>query len=95
MTLGEDSQRPWLIVSNDSHPFGDKQFVTVAVSTKKYEDSITLEPDVWSVGGVPQQSFVSPLAVHSPRIEDLVAWQGRVTDEFVRDVVTALETYLR
>jgi hypothetical protein len=36
--LGEDSQRPWLIVSNDSHPFGEDQFVAVAVSTKKYED---------------------------------------------------------
>ena len=93
--LGENSQRPWLIVSNDSHPFGEEQFVAVAVSTKEYEDSIALEPDVWSVGGVPQRSFVSPWAVHSPRIEDLVAWQGCVTDEFVSDVVTALETYLQ
>ena len=93
--LGEDSQRPWLIVSNDSHPFGDEQFVTVAVSTKKYEDSVTLEPDVWSVGGVPQQSFVSPWAVHSPRVEDVVAWQGRVTDGFVTRVIDELESYLR
>ena len=56
-----------------SHPFGDKQFVVVAISTKEYKDSIALEPDVWTVGGVTQESFVSPWAVHSPRIEDLVA----------------------
>jgi mRNA-degrading endonuclease toxin of MazEF toxin-antitoxin module len=93
--LGDNSQRPWLIINNDSHPFSDEQFVAVAISTKEYGDSIRLEPDVWAVGGVPRQSFVSPWAVHSPRIEDLVAWQGRVTDEFVGDVVTALETYLR
>jgi len=93
--LGEDSQRPWLIINNDSHPFGDEQFVAVAISTKEFKDSIVLGPDVWAVGGVPQESFVSPWAVHSPRIEDLIAWQGRVIDEFVRDVVTALETYLR
>lgn len=91
---GTNNQRPWLIVNNDSHPFSDEQFVAVAISTKTYEDSIALNPDVWTVGGVPRQSFVSPWAVHSPRIEDLVAWQGRLTDEFVRDVVTALETYL-
>jgi len=71
--LGEDRQRPWLIVNNDSHPFSDEQFVAVAISTKEYENSIALKPDAWTVGGVPKQSFVSPWAVHSPRIEDLVA----------------------
>ena len=93
--LGEDSQRPWLIVNNDMHPFGDEQLVAVAISTKEYDDSIALDPDVWKTGGVPQQSFVSPWAVHSPRVEDVVAWQGRVTDEFVDDVVNSLEMYVR
>ncbi|WP_458191126.1 hypothetical protein [Haladaptatus sp. NG-WS-4] len=93
--LGEDSQRPWLIVNNESHPFGDEQYVAVAISTKEYGDSIPLESAVWKTGGVPYESFVSPWAVHSPRIEDLVAWQGRVTKEFVDHVVDSLETYLR
>jgi len=93
--LGEERQRPWLIVNNDSHPFGDEQFLAVAISTKQYEDSLSLESDVWEVGSVPHESFVSPWAVHSPRSEDLVAWQGRVTDEFVDAVVDEIETYLR
>ena len=93
--LGEDSQRPWLIVNNETHPFDDEQYVAVAISTKEYKDSLPLRPDVWNTGGVPRESFVSPWAVHSPRVEDLVAWQGRVTKEFVDDVVNTLETYLR
>lgn len=93
--LGESRQRPWLIVNNDSHPFGDEQYVAVAVSTREYDDSIALVDDVWRAGGVPRDSYVSPWAVHSPRIEDLVAWQGRVTDAFVDHVVDSLETYLR
>ncbi|WP_049970779.1 hypothetical protein [Haladaptatus cibarius] len=93
--LGEDSQRPWLIVNNESHPFGDEQYVAVAISTKEYGDSIPLESTVWKTGGVPYESFISPWAVHSPRIEDLVVWQGRVTEEFVGRIVDSLETYLR
>ena len=93
--LGEKSQRPWLIVNNSSHPFDDEQFLAVAVSTKEYEDSLALDADVWEVSGVPRESFVSPWAVHSPRIEDLVAWQGRVTTPFVGSVVDELQTYLR
>jgi mRNA-degrading endonuclease toxin of MazEF toxin-antitoxin module len=93
--LGEDRQRPWLIVNNDSHPFADEQFLAVAITTKEYDRSLALQTDVWEVGGVPRESFVSPWAVHSPRIENLVAWQGRVTDDFVQSIIDELETYLR
>ncbi|WP_248897218.1 hypothetical protein [Haloplanus halobius] len=93
--LGTDRQRPWLVVNNSTHPFTDEQHVAVAISTKEYDDSLPLREDVWEVGDVPRESFISPWAVHSPRREDLVAWQGRATDEFVDRVVDALETYLR
>jgi len=93
--LREESHRPWSIVNNSSHPFDDEQFLAVAVSTREYDDSLALRSDVWEVGGVPRESFASPWAVHSPRIEDTVAWQGRVTDGFVDTVVDEIETYLR
>ncbi|MEF8757720.1 MAG: hypothetical protein V5A33_05750 [Halobacteriales archaeon] len=92
---GADHQRPWLVVSNEAHPFSDEQFVAVAVSTKEYVESLPFRESVWEVGGVPRDSFVAPWAVHSPRLEDLETWQGRVTDEFVDRVVTVLERYLR
>ena len=93
--LGEDRQRPWSIVNNSSHPFDDGQFLGVAILTKEYDDSVALSSDAWDVGGVLRESFVSPWAVHSPRIEDLAAWQGRVTDEFTDAVVDEIATYLR
>ena len=92
--LGDDRQRPWLIVSNDTHQFDSEQYIAVAISTKEYSDSIALSDELWEVGGVPRQSFVSPWAVHSPRHEDFVAWQGRVTVSFVDDIVKTVETYL-
>lgn len=93
--LDAGHQRPWLIVNNDAHPFADEQHIAVAVSTKASEDSIAIDTDVWTTGGVPRESFVSPWAVHSPRSEDLSAWQGRVTDAFVDKVVDSMGAYLR
>lgn len=93
--LGTDRQRPWLVVNDDSHPFGDEQCLSVAISTKEYPHSLALHPDVWGVGSVPQESFVSPWAVHSPRTEDFVAWQGRVSAAFVDSVVDEIVSYLR
>jgi hypothetical protein len=34
--LGGEAQRPWLLVNNRSHPFGDEQYVAVAVSTREH-----------------------------------------------------------
>lgn len=92
--LGASKQRPWLIVNNDAHPFGAEQSIAVAISTKAYDESLALTPAVWDVGGVPRESFVSPWAVHSPRREDIVAWQGRVTERFTDRVVERVEDYL-
>ena len=64
---GEDSQRPWLIVNNSSHPFADEQFLAVAISTKRYEHSLALRSEVLALGRVPLESFVSPSVVPSPR----------------------------
>jgi mRNA-degrading endonuclease toxin of MazEF toxin-antitoxin module len=62
--LGADSQRPWLVVNNETHPFEGEQRIAVAVSTREYERSLALDADVWETGGVPRESFVSPWAVH-------------------------------
>lgn len=93
--LGADKQRPWLILTDERHPFAGEQFIAVAISRKEYEPSIPLSGEVWETGGVPEESFIAPWSVHSPRIEDVVAWQGRVTESFVEHVVTVLWEYLR
>lgn len=92
--LGTSRQRPWLIVSDDGHPFADEQYVALAVSTKSYEESIPLSDAGWEAGGVPRESYVSPWAVHSPRTEDLEAWQGRVEQSFVDRAVAVTQQYL-
>lgn len=92
--LGSDKQRPWLVLSDDRHPFAGEQFIAVAVSRKEYGPSIRLTDEVWETGGVPEESFVAPWSVHSPRSEDLIVWQGRVAETFVNRVIAALRGYL-
>lgn len=92
--LGTDIQRPWLVLSTDRHPFASEQCIAVAVSTKQYDDSIALPDESWVTGGVPEPSFVSPWAVHSPRLEDVDVWQGRVVDAVVDRVALAVTRYI-
>ena len=53
------------------------------------------------IGGIPEPSFASPWAVHSPRREvhsprreDFVAWQGRVDDTLVKEVVDGVVSFI-
>lgn len=66
----------------------------MAISRNRYEPSLALTDEVWEVGGVPAELYVAPWSIHSPRIEDVVAWQGRVTEEFVDRTVSELTGYL-
>jgi mRNA-degrading endonuclease toxin of MazEF toxin-antitoxin module len=92
--LGTDKQRPWLIISNGDHPFDGKQYIAVAISTKEYDPSLPLSDDVWEIDGVPETSFIGPWAIHSPRIEDIITWQGRLMDSFIDLVVDELIRYI-
>lgn len=90
---GENS-RPWLILNNDAHPFGDEEYMTVTVTTTQHDEGVPLDDADWIEGGMPRQSYVSPWTVASPKHAAIVRRQGRLEESFVRTVVDALETYL-
>jgi len=49
-----ESPRPWLILNNDSHPFGDEEYMTVTLTTTPHSNGIPLEDTDWKTGGMPR-----------------------------------------
>lgn len=89
-----ENPRPWLILNNDSHPFGDEEYMTVTLTTTPHDDGIRIRDEDWIDGGMPRRSYASPWSIASPKDAALVRRQGRLTESFVRTVVDALEAYL-
>ncbi|WP_435076278.1 hypothetical protein [Halococcus sp. AFM35] len=58
----EDSEpeRPFLVLSNETHPFADRQFAGVALSTTRRDEALALDPDDWAAGGLPRRSYAYP-----------------------------------
>ena len=47
--------RPWLIISDDSHPFYGEQYVSLTLTSKMwYDDGFELCDDDWIRGGMPE-----------------------------------------
>ena len=89
-----ENPRPWLILNNDSHPFGDEQYMTVTLTTTPHEETVPIAEDDWVEGGMPRQSYASPWAVASPKHDAVVRRQGRLTESFVLSVIDEMQTYL-
>ena len=89
-----ENPRPWLVLNNERHPFGDEESMTVTLTTTPHDAAIPLADADWIEGGMPRTSFASPWTVASPKHAEVLRRQGRVSEEFVQTVVDALEGYL-
>ena len=85
--LFESYSRPYLIVSDESHPFHGNEYIGVAITTTAMEPAVPIKDDSWVRGGLPKKSFIKPwqptllkhedihdaFGVLEPRIVDRVA----------------------
>lgn len=59
--FGFDSYpRPYVIVSDDSHPFYGEEYIGLAVTTTQLDPAMPIDDDSWVRGGLPKRSFIKP-----------------------------------
>jgi len=91
--FGRGNKRPYLVVSNDTHPFGEEEDVAVVITTTERDQAIPLAGE-YVEGKLPYESFVSPwspVTLKHAAIDKRVALVSRgVLD----DVADALYGYL-
>ena len=67
---GRTPRRPYLLLSDETHPFAGAQYIAAGITTKEYPPSISLAGRFVD-GGLSEHSFVSPWAVVSLREADI------------------------
>jgi hypothetical protein len=90
---GNTPRRPYLIVSDESHPFAGEQYIAAGITTKEYPPSISLE-GMFVEGGLTEQSFVSPWVVVSLRESDIERAVAIVDELLTRDVAERLAQFV-
>jgi hypothetical protein len=103
--LGADVSRLFAILSTRTHPFEGEQFVGVTLTTTNHLVAHPLDHSHWEIGGTPEQSYILPLSIHTPRASNIHApleydsindpWQGRLTDELIENVIEEIVWTLR
>lgn len=62
--FGSTPRRPYLVLSDETHPFAGSQYIAVGITTKEYDASVALA-GTFVRGELERDSFASPWAVVS------------------------------
>ena len=89
---GHTPRRPYLILSDEAHPFAGEQYIAAGITTKEYPPSIPLEGRLVD-GGLSERSFVSPWAVVSLREADIERTVAIVNQTVTRTVAEQLARF--
>jgi len=86
--------RPYVCVSDETHPFSDEEALYVAVTTTERDAAIALADTDFATGGLPRASYVNPWTVVSIRHADIDQQEGRLIDTTTEEIATEAAGYL-
>lgn len=77
--FGRGRHRPWIVVSNATHPFDEEECLAVAVTTTARERAISVSSEAFTQGGLPRESYASPWVVMTLKHDSITHTTGRVS----------------
>lgn len=93
---GSDYSRPWLVISNATHPFQGEQYVVLALTTKTWHsDLLPIAESQWTEGGTPEDSSIIPWSIETLEHADIDHWQGTIAAPVVSDAVDEFVMFVR
>jgi len=93
--FGNNPNRPYLILSNNQHPFHGEEYIAAIVTTTDRQRAIELTEERIDEGRLPKVSYVSPWAVLTLKDWMITQQPAKATLSTVDDVCQELVMYLR
>lgn len=90
---GTGAYRPWVIVSDESHPFDSEECIALALPTQQHADGIPVPDDSWKAGGSETEAYISPWYVTTIKLDDFDRHQGTLEEDIVDRASAALDRY--
>jgi mRNA-degrading endonuclease toxin of MazEF toxin-antitoxin module len=92
--FGNAPKRPYVVLSNSTHPFHGQEYVAAVITTTERHNAIELTPERIERGSLPRRSFVSPWSVTTLKDAVIDTQPAQVTGETVDDTRRELNKYL-
>lgn len=90
----DHEHRPYICVSDETHPFRDEEALYTAVTTTRRSAAIPLAEDDFASGGLPRESYVNPWTIVSIRHADMAGTEGQLRSQVVETIAAEAASYL-
>lgn len=87
------SYRPWVVISDETHPFADTECIALAMTTQQHTGSVPVPDGAWESGGSNKDAYISPWYVSTLKLRDFDRKQGQLEQSLVDDAVDALHSH--
>lgn len=91
---GSRPDRPWLIVSNDNHPFQGTEYIVLGMTTNPRAEGLRVHQSDWRDGGTSETSYISPWFAMTLKHADITYRIGAVQDSLVNNAINELSSRL-
>lgn len=91
---GGRPDRPWLVVSNDGHPFQGTEYVVLGMTASPCERGIRVDEADWTVGGTTDPCYVTPWHPTTVHRADVTHRIGTLRETLVDRAVDACTAIL-
>ncbi|WP_135853172.1 hypothetical protein [Halorussus salinus] len=92
--LADHEYRPYVCLTDESHPFNDEEALYAAVTTTRRAAAIPLASADFKSGGLPRESYVNPWTVVPIRHADVYDEEGRLVEATTEKIAQEAAGYL-
>lgn len=92
--FADHDHRPYVQLSDESHPFNDEEALYTAVTSTPRDAAIPLIDNHFTSGSLPRESYVNPWTVVSIRLADIEREEGRLQEDITRTIAIEAASYL-
>ncbi len=93
--FGNNPKRPYLLLSNERHPFHGQEYIAAVITTTARSEAIKLTDNQFERGHLPRTSYVSPWSILTLKHWMITKQPATVASATVEEVRQAMETYLQ
>lgn len=92
--FGPYTHRPFVRLSDATHPFSDEEALYAVVTTTRRSVAIPLTDEDFATGSLPQESYVNPWTITSIRHADIQAEEGQLIETTTETIAQEAAGYV-
>lgn len=93
--IGGNSRRPFIVISNENHPFKDQECLVVLVTTTERKEAIPLPDKKFKNGKLPKESYASPWTITMLKNSVIQEKLGEVKPQTVKQIIEEINIYIQ